>query len=553
MRIADFLKGPLPEDVLIEESARLGEPLVRLYVVGFKGRYVDPDGRAKDVLSKYRLLAGDGSVRPCIAGFDVVDGVWRGPPAPLVGRYVDVASSDALFAGVPERCRTGGARPALLDMIRIDRDFEAPRFLVRRAEGKVQVLDRKAGVVLKEFSEAKYSAKAAARALGASVHELIEAERWGEGAGVPREVLLRHLRPLAERAAKKFDARFMLSGAKGFHVLFTLERPVPAEWRPAIARKLAEWLGIEADQSAFDVARKLRVPGTVHTETGRRAVFVDPRTLEPVDPTWPRPIPYDAAKALAALGMPAKLLRPPSRPERSAPSLRPGRWVPYLEAVAAENPGLKADCRRRFSSIFGCACAVDGLDVQTCAGRLAAALGMGELPQKYAAAMEREFGSCAASLAAGGRPLISIKNALTLDRDEEKGGVWYSIKECLTHIPPLPGRPQPRRPRRAEPQEPAAEPAKAAEEAAEPAGRPEPPRGSAEACLSNPICGNRLKLCIWKRLKVSKEERKKALYEEIERRGELFQFCIKDAVEYAEREAAKEELNRFIKEHLPGP
>jgi len=556
MRVAEFLKGPLPEDVLIEESARLGEPLTRLYVVGFKGRYVDPDGRAKDVLSKYRLLAGDGSVKPCIAGFNVVDDEWRGPPAPAVGRYVDVASSDALFAGAPERCRTGGARPALLDMIRIDRDFEAPRFIVRRAEEKVQVLDRKSGVVLKEFPEAKYSARAAARALGASVRELVEAERWGEGAGVPREVLLRHIRPLAEKAAKKFDVRFMLSGAKGFHVLFALERPVPAEWRPAIARKLSEWLGIEADESAFDVARKLRVPWTVHTETGRKAVFVDPRTLEPIDPTWPRPIPYDVAKALAALGMPARLYQPPPKPARR---LRPGEWVPYLEAIAAENPGLKSDCRRRFSSIFGCGCAVDGLDVQTCAGRLAAALGLGELPQKYASAMERSFGSCAARIADGESPYFSIINALTLDRDEEKGGVWYSIKECLTHVPPLPGRPQPRKARRAEPAKEAAKPAKtteAAEEEAEaprPAGRPEPPRDSAEACLSNPICGNRLKLCIWKHLKVPKEEKKKALYEEIERRGELFAHCLEDAVKYAAREAAEEELERFIKEHLPGP
>ncbi|MCI4465680.1 MAG: hypothetical protein JHC22_07855 [Thermoproteus sp.] len=57
--------------------------------------------------------------------------------------------------------------------------------------------------------------------------------------------------------------------------------------------------------------------------------------------------------------------------------------------------------------------------------------------------------------------------------------------------------------------------------------------------MSNPICGNRLKLCIWKHLKVPKEEKKKALYGEIERRGELFAECIKDAVEYAERESKR--------------
>jgi hypothetical protein len=55
--------------------------------------------------------------------------------------------------------------------------------------------------------------------------------------------------------------------------------------------------------------------------------------------------------------------------------------------------------------------------------------------------------------------------------------------------------------------------------------------------LANPICANRLKLCLWKHLKVPKEEKKAALYAEIERRGELFSRCLKDAVEYARRES----------------
>jgi hypothetical protein len=55
--------------------------------------------------------------------------------------------------------------------------------------------------------------------------------------------------------------------------------------------------------------------------------------------------------------------------------------------------------------------------------------------------------------------------------------------------------------------------------------------------LANPICVNRLKLCLWKHLKVPKEEKKAALYAEIERRGELFEYCLKDAVEYAKRES----------------
>jgi len=59
----------------------------------------------------------------------------------------------------------------------------------------------------------------------------------------------------------------------------------------------------------------------------------------------------------------------------------------------------------------------------------------------------------------------------------------------------------------------------------------------AEACLANPICRNRLEICLWKRLKMPKEEKKAALYAEIERRGELFAYCLKDAVEYARRES----------------
>ncbi len=60
---------------------------------------------------------------------------------------------------------------------------------------------------------------------------------------------------------------------------------------------------------------------------------------------------------------------------------------------------------------------------------------------------------------------------------------------------------------------------------------------SAEGCLTNPICMNRLILCLWKRLKVPKEEKKAAIAAEIEKRGNLFAYCLKDAVEYARREA----------------
>jgi hypothetical protein len=56
--------------------------------------------------------------------------------------------------------------------------------------------------------------------------------------------------------------------------------------------------------------------------------------------------------------------------------------------------------------------------------------------------------------------------------------------------------------------------------------------------MSNDICLSKLKACIWKHLRhVPVEERKAALYAEIERRGELFSRCLKDAIEYARRES----------------
>ena len=60
-------------------------------------------------------------------------------------------------------------------------------------------------------------------------------------------------------------------------------------------------------------------------------------------------------------------------------------------------------------------------------------------------------------------------------------------------------------------------------------------QNSAEACLANPICMNRLKQCLWKRLKVPKEEKKATINAEIEKRGDLFAYCLKDAVKYTRR------------------
>ena len=481
MKIKEFLRGPLPDNVLKELEAKFGGPLTRLYVVGFKGLYVNPDGKAEEVLKRYGLLAQGGAVRTCTAGYNVAEDRWIGPPAPAVGRYIDIASSDAIFVGAPRRCKAAGAEPAVVDIIRIDRDFEAPRFVVRRIDGKVQVVDRGSGVILKEFPEKEYNVKAAAKALGVPPGALIEAERWSREGGVPADALKLSMGIAALKAAERgLDVRFMLSGAKGFHILLTLERPVPAEWRPAIVKKLAEWLDIKADPAAFDPARKLRVPWTVHTETGRLAVFVDPETLEPVEFDWPKPIPHTLVKTLVALAA-AGSIKPAPR-AKPKPQRRVG-WVPILEAVAAANPRLKSDCRRRFSALFGCACAVDAVSVEACAERLAAALGMAELPHAYAAAMERAYETCVRRIAEGQKPLFSIKRALTLDAGEGEGKVWYSVKECVSVLPKLRLEPAPPAEEQAPKEEPApeAETPPAEEAQALPAGQPPAEGGEEDA------------------------------------------------------------------------
>ena len=101
MKIREFLRGPLPDDVLKELEAKYGAPLTRLYVVGFKGRYVNPDGRAEEVLAKFGLLARGGGVRPCTAGYDVVGDRWRGPRPPSWGGT----------STLPQATRCSPARP----------------------------------------------------------------------------------------------------------------------------------------------------------------------------------------------------------------------------------------------------------------------------------------------------------------------------------------------------------------------------------------------------------------------------------------------------------
>ena len=445
-----------------------------------------PRGCGGEGLLRAVVYIGEG--RGCISFMDVGSKEWLGEPIWEARRKgMDIASSDALYAGRPRaRCREEGARPSRLDVLTLDIDFKPPPVAVERDGGRYVIRDRRSGEVVKRASESRL--ENAVREVAAKFRiqpaDVYDAVYWGEGERPSFAYILRQARRVHRKlAGVGADALFLYSGAKGLHVKLVMPKLYDASLRPRLARGLAEFLGIsDADPHAFDVNRKLRVPYTVNSKTGNLAFIFNPVTGEEIrELRWPRPVDP------SVIGF---LIQPESaKPAMQKVEVRPRRdvwrpWVPRLEQVAAMNPKLREDCRKRFSAVFGCACAHDGLDVETCAEKLAAALGMQELGTPYRRAMERSFGSCARRIANRESPYFSIKNALTLDRDEEKGGVWYSIKECLTHIPPRFSRPapQPQEARRGEPQEAepakeAVEPVEAAEESAE-AGEERPPESA---------------------------------------------------------------------------
>jgi len=421
-----------------------------------------PRGCGKEELLRAVVYIGEG--RGCISFMNVGSREWLGEPIWEARRKkMDVASSDALYAGRPRaRCREEGARPSRLDVLTLDIDFKPPPVAVERDGGRYVIKDRASGEVVKRALESRLESavKEAAARFGIQPADVYDAMYWGEGEHPPFEYVLRRARRVRRKlAGVGADALFLYSGAKGFHVKLVMPKLYDASLRPRLAQGLAEFLGIsDADPHAFDVNRKLRVPYTVNSKTGKLAFIFDPVTGEEIkELRWPRPVDP------SVIGF---LIQPrPAKPalQRTVGSARSSVWrpqVPLLEQVAAMNPKLKEDCRKRFSQIFGCACAHDGLDDETCAEKLAAALGMQSLGQ-YAARMAYGFKSCAARIASGEKPLYSIRRALT-------GNVWYSIKECVTQIPQFLSRGAVE-PRRAEapPEEEAVEEEAEAEEEAE--------------------------------------------------------------------------------------
>jgi len=374
----------------------------------------------------------------CVSFMNTGDGRWvSGEPIwKAIRRGADIASSDALYAGAPAKCREGGAAPAWLDLLTLDIDLKPPPVVVERDGGRYIIKDRTSGEEVKRASEGRLKAvvKEVARRYGIPPIEVYDALYWGNGEYPAWEYVLRKARRVMHMLRRLgADAMFVYSGAKGFHVKLALPKLYYADLRPALARGLAQLLEVGVDRQTLDVRRKLRVPYTVNSKTGQEAFIFNPATGEKIkELKWPKPV--DPAFVGFLIQQPPN---PPVRPtaQAEAPARRRRTsWVSLLEMVAAANPGLKEDCRKRFSALFGCGCAVDAVSVETCAERLAAALGFGELPHAYAAAMERGFKACTKRVAEGQKPLFSIRRALG-----GEGKVWYSIRECITVMPKLGG------------------------------------------------------------------------------------------------------------------
>jgi hypothetical protein len=262
MTIIDFLCGPFGcGDYWVRFNRGDKERWAERWGVGPRevlSRFValyDPAERPPveklDLLKRWRLL-GDGGLKVCMVAFDVVNKTFHPDIriSALIGVY-NIAHSDALFDGLARHCTMHGAKPTVLDHMRVDVDV---------------------------------------------------------GERATAEEILRTAQAVKARLARYgIDAAFMYSGAKGFHLWFTFEEPVPAEYRPDLVKAVAEIAETAVDTQAMDVARRLRTPYTVNLKTGQRARFFDPDTGSWTKFTWPKPLTAERIKQLVVLGRDLKI------------------------------------------------------------------------------------------------------------------------------------------------------------------------------------------------------------------------------------------------------
>ena len=388
MKLEEFLLGPFAardRDFWVKWNyAHEAKVLYRNVVVAFKeGRVLkEPPPRLKELLK-----CENGVCRTCIFHFNVVTGEWDvKAPVWALKDVTDMAASDALFDGFAERCVENGLAPTVIDKIQVDFDLPAehPSPKARDWWARLTPLDR-------------------------AVHVARRVKR----------VLIEH----------GINPAFIFSGSKGFHILLVPEEPLPASWRSKIISALAEivvkravpWLN--ADENAADVKRKMRIPGTVNTETGQYARAFDPDTGEFVEFQWPKPTSKIAIGWLMrlydALNKSVQATKPTPQVQKRRGGA-PGKWLEVLRELFA---GKKlVDCRERLASFIGSQCAADGIPLEECI-KIAKEFGIEGTEYEKALAYRYQL------VAEGRLKPLSLKKLLSGDAGE----VWYAIKpeECV--------------------------------------------------------------------------------------------------------------------------
>jgi hypothetical protein len=247
------------------------------------------------------------------------------------------------------------------------------------------------------------------------------------------------------------DARFMITGNRGYHVLFTmplikdylpngdtdLHLP-PADMRPVIYMVLAKKLGINVDTHAMDVKRKMRMPYVQHGKTNKWSYFVDPFNIthdshyqikipiiNPDEFTWPKPIPDHTFSYIIKKYLEVKELRTAIN-HVSGDNKTRGEWgakgLEILRCLLQNCPGLKSDCRARFSHVWGCLCAMSNMSLDDCVNEfLSHVTCEGSNCKAYEYNIKYHYNKCAKA----GKPLFSVGKALS------SNGAWYSITECI--------------------------------------------------------------------------------------------------------------------------
>ena len=377
----------------------------------------------EELLRAVVYLYGEGGA--CVSFLDLSRRRWTGPSLEEALRGgAEVASSDALYAGSPAKCREDGAQPVWLDVLTLDVDLKPPPVVARVEDGRVIFADRSTGEVVKRVSQSRLNGavKELARRYRVRPAAIYDALYWGDGEYPSWMLILRKARRVKNLLSRLgVEAMYVYSGAKGFHVKLVLPRLYAAEARPVLARGLAQFLDVEADPVTFDVRRKFRIPWTVNKKTGDLAKVFDPVTGEEVkELVWPKPVDsLFIGFLLPAMRAPAEAPQPAARRRRSGA-------VALLVEVARRNPRLREDCRKRFTAAFGCFCATEQMPLETCAKLCAEALGFSEMPREYYSILKYRYSQCARRE----KPLFSVRELLTC-----RAGAWYCIKECVDAAP----------------------------------------------------------------------------------------------------------------------